>query len=201
MNKILTQLLSKTRERKDTKQIMQANSFTLKPTLMCPECFNYFELEIDGRVFVSLKDALTDESISPIDIDIETDQPTIIKIITKCKHCGKKVEFFEVDSCIAPTIKALNKKGYPTVFSCQGHCTNNAFSLPYIVFRLHPDSKKVKRILDTLPNKWEVKQFKSLLYKNEILTNINLKREYIKDIVNPKIMVELFDWAINLKEE
>ena len=50
-------------------------------------------------------------------------------INTKTYEIIEDLDFFDVDEKIAETISILNKKGYKTLYSCQGHNYKNIYKL------------------------------------------------------------------------
>lgn len=75
--------------------------------LICEECFNI--LSYTYRVNI----------LAPLDYYGEDHLEFSIGIT--CPHCGKKMYHFDVDANIANLVSILNKRGYYTQYSCEGH--------------------------------------------------------------------------------
>ena len=75
--------------------------------LICQNCFNV----IPAKITVELQDNL--EWVIPDEF--------YYSIGAKCNHCNQKFYHFMVDGNIAELISVLNRRGYYTDYSCQGH--------------------------------------------------------------------------------
>lgn len=99
-----------------------------KLAMLCPKCksVTYFDIDKDKRLYTIDYNKKDDDS------------PTYT---CACKKCGTIVtqgsaEF--LDPNIALAVSYLNKAGYETVGSCEGHpdsLYSSSFSLPYISFK------------------------------------------------------------------
>lgn len=93
----------------------------------------------------------------------------------------------DVDRLIADTIVLLNRKGYKTISSCQGHLGPNCNS--YIEFREDYDIP--------IPKGYRQEQMPLLIrrYFRCINSNVDLQRVLIRENAN-----ELHRWAMGLKD-
>lgn len=100
-------------------------------TFMCPHCYN-----------VELFNGCSKTLLKPYR-KYEVKQPFIdIAIKYPCPECGRYAEQISVDPNIAVILSVLNKKGWKTLFSCEGHSYteyNNGYKSeccnhPYILF-------------------------------------------------------------------
>jgi ribosomal protein S27E len=93
--------------------------------IMCPECKNITYIE--GSYSFNLKNVECPSNLVSARI--------IYKI--QCNWCGTVINTTQdpIDPNIAPIISILNKKGYTTIESCEGHqCDGENSSQPYILF-------------------------------------------------------------------
>lgn len=110
--------------------------------MLCPECFevSYFKIDPERRMYKY------DLSIN------EDDSP---KYTCKCHNCGYTLtqgsQSF-IDPNIAEALSYLNKAGYETVYSCEGHMSDMyicEMSPLYITFKNHHN-------FDSIPEGWEL---------------------------------------------
>lgn len=127
---------------------------------MCKKCHNYDEVDI-GITFV--RDYVPDEFF----INENT-------INYNCPNCGEYTTHYMVDADIAETLSLLNKMGYRTVFSCQGHCTARSTGIkgkpyklkyndPYVFIKgkKKPDPELVMELIKIGFTKWAIGQCKT----------------------------------------
>lgn len=123
-----------------------------KVGLMCPHCFNFMIR------MVNFTSSIMIENEDPTDVE----EPEmwmfndVVYSVSKCKFCEKEtVNLIPIDANIVEAIGKLNKKGYTTKFSCEGHGDN----LGYIYFENHTISK----YFNTLPITWysDIPDFRS----------------------------------------
>ena len=89
----------------DMQQRKEHDMKPVKLAMICEECFNVKH----NAITVSCKSAVDHGSID-------------VPIIAKCSKCKNDYSyFFSLDNGIADTISYLNKLGYITEYSCQGH--------------------------------------------------------------------------------
>lgn len=113
-----------------------------KHRIICPECFH------DNGTMRETAEFLTD---SPAVTSIEGSY--IYSIKAKCQNCGRESDdFILVDDKIGDLIITLNKKGYLTEYSCEGHV---GYSDAYIFF-VTPLYRKIKAFEKNLPYDWYI---------------------------------------------
>ena len=103
--------------------IETANNETDATTIymMCPECFEIRTFEINDNVNIKTMGL---KLISGLKANY-----THRVLSGTCEKCGNE-KMFEIDECIAPMVKMLNKKGYITTSCCEGQDDR----CPYIEF-------------------------------------------------------------------
>jgi len=125
--------------------------------LMCPKCLKMHYADINNCITISNKN---------IDTNVE--------YYMQCEECSSHTKMIVIDYNIAEAIEILNKKGYFTVYCCEGHVEydiedNLYYYAPgYIYFLISYD----KSILDRnpLPTEW-------LIYEEEAECGIFVIRE------------------------
>ena len=99
----------------------------------CNSCFNpmVFRASVTMNIQNVDKDATSHISMTPC-------------YNVQCPVCGNLMQFKDcLDPNITPMIAELNRKGYETIESCEGHRVNqDDVSLPYISFK-YPEQKNV----------------------------------------------------------
>lgn len=148
---------------------------------ICPHCktINFIDVELSVKARVSAH-AKTDVEINEITYTIE------------CHKCGKhfKTNDQGIDPNIVDMIHTLNKLGYETRYSCEGHFNDareSFASKPYIVFADTSISKF------KAPKGWKYKSFgeNSLLmeYNGKFYDNIDKEKalETLDKWVNKKV--------------
>ena len=144
---------------------------------MCNKCYNNNEVDV-GINFVG--------DYTPTEFFINEN---IINYT--CHYCKEYTTHFMVDADIAETLSLLNKMGYKTIFSCQGHCTarytgikGNPYKLKhgdtyvFIKGKKKPDPELVMELIKIGFTKWSIGQ-------NKTFRRI--------DITNPDDVVELLN--------
>jgi hypothetical protein len=77
-----------------------------------------------------------------------------------CFDCKTIDDYFECDDLCANTIITLNKNGYITKFSCEGHyCSENRIYHPYIRFRNRISNELFNEVINNLNNKMNLTKF------------------------------------------
>ena len=120
------------------KEMIDKDQFILEEvdhSLYCRECHTLYELK--GVVL---------HNITAVDTALKSSDFSLYNI--QCKNCGNLM--IVLDKEISEDIALLNKKGYTTEFSCQGHSLEDC---SYIAF----DDKATKALLDKKiipPDKW-----------------------------------------------
>lgn len=125
----------------------QANMFKCKNShkgyigLMCDECYSYRIEKCNYSILY--QDAYNDDDQDDI-FDAS------MQFTFKCKCCGKRVTVeYPLDPNITKTLSILNKKGYTTLFSCEGDTGERR---AYIYFK--HDYQKIIMHYYRLPIPW-----------------------------------------------
>ena len=146
--------------------------------LMCPKCYHIekYKLEINGKISISRNDQ------NPIDV-----LPNLCPIYANendCPDCKSDYRRIEVDPNIANTISILNKKGFYTVYCCEGHDKDPA----YIYFR----HKHVMELYaHTIPITWFI-DFDDLRHGKFIIRSESAN--YVEG------MLDIYEWAKTLPD-
>lgn len=109
--------------------------------------------------------------------------------IVKCKDCGNnmRIHFMNaLDTRLANTIASLNKKGYPTKFSCVGHKYGGGSDDAYIYFANYDDIDILYS--NPLPDTW---------HKDD---NCEKWNKFIirSDYDNKNRVLDIYNWAQSL---
>lgn len=109
---------------------------------MCPECFHLELAKIDLTLSCNLSFISHTDNKSHVFCSYD--------LTMKCLNCEKIIDnWIELDPNIASSIISLNRKGYLTKYSCEGH----GKGLGYISFLNFYD---IQPYLHTLPITWYV---------------------------------------------
>ena len=123
--------------------------FVSKYKCMCNKCFRLHDMKIEVSI----------DHIYPFtnhDTYLTFDEEEIDEGTVACKSCGS-TDMALIDEKISAAVQELNKKGYYTLYSCEGHLDNvnettDCSSLPYIMFtKCIPVS-----MFEKLPDGWYV---------------------------------------------
>lgn len=115
--------------------------------LMCPNCYEHIILKSSTHNSVEyLKNQKYTEAVKHLILNIEP-----LYTVT-CPYCGDIIVTEDIiDPNMVEFISILNKKGYETKYSCEGHTEINrdfiSYSHPYILFK----DKNLKDILKYIP--------------------------------------------------
>lgn len=145
-----------------------------KIALMCPICYDIKYVDININILVNKKDICC-----------------MLKYCSVCDNCKSNCEFIELDPNIAEAISILNKKGYRTIFCCEGHDDNEA----YIYFNsLYENAimKIIKNIDKLYGSSWFIDK--------EDYENGKLILRVTKGSKKTKYLKELKDWADELPD-
>lgn len=122
---------------------------------ICPECGKYFIIKFKGLIDIEypkwfqIKHYNNDDMVPYISTTFHL----------PCPHCDEFATYTShdiIDPNIVPTITLLNKKGYETLYSCEGHYVGKRYgkvwSRAYILF----SDASLRRIVKTnpLPKSW-----------------------------------------------
>lgn len=111
-------------------------------SIMCLKCFNIFNTFISTKYYSTMISDPEDE------LFLRLAEPAAC--LTYCKYCNTDhPHFTELDYNISEVISKLNKKGYRTLFSCEGHKEDNE---AYIYFM----SNNILKYTSMLPISWNV---------------------------------------------
>ena len=163
----------------------------MKPVkFMCPECYEIVDVRKVNNVidfeYYDLPDFMTDfhlgEDVENVSYNVDL---PLINIHCTCKHCNNKVSLIELDEGIVDMISNLNKKGYDTIFSCEGHIINEEnYDLAYVIFEV-PDIADdiffINRIYKNFPSHaWIInRSFRRL--ENKSVVEIYMRDSYAKE--------------------
>lgn len=78
-------------------------------TIMCPNCYALYRLFGAGNISVGTLDG------------VECDLMVVPAIHIQCNHCKFDGTTIKLDNGIAECVSLVNKLGYPTEMSCDGH--------------------------------------------------------------------------------
>ena len=140
---------------------------------MCSHCYTLLE----GDMIVEFRSVVRNYP-SDIDKGIVID-PIAIGV---CPYCGHDGEFVCIDFKLAETISLLNKKGYRTKYSCEGHGKRLE---PYIYFSAFQFTDN----FNTLPSSWYV-DYNPVFQDGDIIRS-NL-------IQYPNCNTDIYNWACRL---
>ena len=114
--------------------------------LMCPYEFGIHSVKIHDEF--RLESDAEDETLKEVYA-----QPR--KIIGYCKDCDYRHAFIELDAGIGEMVSELNKKGYYTFYSCEGHPELEESPLAYIYFQFNKATiPYVLDLFSDLPTSW-----------------------------------------------
>ena len=109
-------------------------------TIMCPCCYNLYRLSADGSITIRTDDGENCDLIVRPAIHIQ------------CTHCEYEGDAIILDNGIAACVSLLNRMGFKTEMSCDGHYSEaknrNGVYRTFIKFAM--DSPK-----PTVPEGWE----------------------------------------------
>lgn len=106
-------------------------------------------------------------------------------ILAKCKNCGYFGEAVGIDDEIADIVSKMNKKGYYTQFSCQGHIKDKEnYTKAYIIFktsRIADDIFFINRIYRNFPSQAFTINRKYSIKKGESAIAIYMRNNYARN--------------------
>ena len=147
--------------------------------LMCPNCFNVtkHQITISGRTVIS---ADHNNDIAPW-----LDR---VYVAYECPACkSHNVNLIELDPNIADAISILNKKGYRTLYCCEGH--GNESIDAYIYFESKP---LLDKFTHTIPITWYVDYDWIIKYNKFIIRS---------DAASyAEAMLDIYEWAKELPD-
>lgn len=92
---------------------------------ICNSCYS----SLKGEISINIPSIKKDDIIYP--------DGSYICAKFHCKHCGRITDHFNVDYGIAKLISLLNKNGFQTNYSCQGHLRKEKAFIPEYVMSLN----------------------------------------------------------------
>lgn len=153
--------------------------------LMCPKCYNYFKINLNYNMNLSCE--IDDLSIFPYSLEFK---PIINIVSLMCDFCKcTDVELIRIDHNIVEDISILNKKGFITKYSCDGHIHGRA----YISF----DGNKILDYINTLPITWTLRN-------NYARKNVTCPKNIIRIEAEPncheEALLDLHEWVKSLPD-
>lgn len=142
--------------------------------LMCPHCFNLHKASIKVKVNAEIL------STEVGDINIYSGY-NVSMTCSKCKHYNDSII---LDPNIAPAISIFNRKGYRTLFCCEGHGNK----IPYVYF----EDNFIMSVIHTLPLTWylDIDDYQNM--------NVIIIRSFILDW--REAVYDLILWAESIPE-
>jgi len=155
----------------------------------CPRCFRpiIVDLDIKSKLISRLND---------VHVQINYD--------INCPHCYNEFVWkgSPLDSNLTEAIATLNRKGYKTLFSCEGH---NKKDIPYIYFR-YPNQRKVLKYIP-IGYPWKLRVCEdetSIVYPYEIKVLHKHSKQFCLEAEpntdRTKLIKELYKWVNKLPE-
>lgn len=146
------------------KKIKSAVQYHIVKSFMCPKCFSIESIQAD------LYYERNREDLKPIDISFKV-------LCDKCESTEGKTKMIEIDPSIVVYISRINKAGFETSCSCEGHYkefdimeANVVCILPYVSFNFNNNQQdKKQKLLDVLNNILELNP----IYKDYIFIKEN----------------------------
>lgn len=158
--------------------------------VLCSKCHNIIgEIEYDAELKVSITH---DEGISSNFLYDITPSPSMnyYDLFEVCRHCNDMEHVYVVDNGLKSIISILNKSGYRTLNSCEGHFQGgDAMTMPYIQFKDNPD--KLFDFNDELLKYWycaeeHVSALNSTMYclrlKEDCPVDVMFHQDYLEDL-------------------
>ena len=90
------------------KKIKSAVQYHIVKSFMCPKCFSIESIQAD------LYYERNREDLKPIDISFKV-------LCDKCESTKGKTKMIEIDPSLVVYISRINKAGFETSWSCEGH--------------------------------------------------------------------------------
>lgn len=163
---------------------------THRYSFICTKCFDVKDVDIR----VKFKDGIKFYSFT-----------NDLNLNFKCSNCKKYLTHFYVDRKIANTISLLNKIGYSTMFSCEGHMyleyninkeeINIGCNCPYVYLRTNKKQLSKEMIKDLIKLGFNVFDLKEFENKQQMKHFRNLKvtdEDAIKEISENDIAVSIY---------
>lgn len=108
--------------------------------LMCPDCFSYWIVDFNQDCTMSInKDIFYGDNPEEYEgfesgCDVDPTNELTFSNMFRCPECSSKESLIMLDPNITTVISLLNKKGFRTSFSCEGHKIADSDSYAYILF-------------------------------------------------------------------
>ena len=151
---------------------------------MCRSCYNYIIARVDIKTELKYKIISGDFDLHALGI--------VPQFNYQCPNCGTTTcyEYRPIDPNIVHIISLLNKKGFETAFSCEGHDDEDGtYSYPYVSFK-HISHKAV---LDYIPllGDWEIVCYNKIV-NSDLSWGIHIDKVTYD---TKKNMDDLYQWA------
>lgn len=179
------------------KIINKKNKVNRKVRYLCPKCFYDSNIEVIKYPEIKFsKENVNVDNSDAKNIQFVTD--SWLDIYGKCKKCESEVSFIDIDSGFVKIIQYLNSADYITKFCCEGHHIKDEYNYdnPYLIFLCNWDDKTYYKLLDYLPESWQmwkrnISKGEYRFYQEEILLRCTNYYKY------PDCMKDLEDYIFN----
>ena len=173
-----------------------------KVVYMCPCCDEIIGIKKKDNVAeynYTVQDLYRDYDIDSdlIGVDCKVDLP-LLYISCRCNKCGKDVRLIELDEGISYAVQQLRKKGYYTLFSCEGHIIDTEnFDYAYIIFDIPSrcdDIFMLYNVYNIFPTMcWTINRKVLETYRDGSTVEIYMKNNFAKDEVKRKEALKLLN--------
>lgn len=149
--------------------------------LMCPNCYKLSLVEIHEEFKF---DRLDNNDKTGVESYFFIEPRRISKYCNKCYGIHTHIE---LDTGIARAVSDLNKKGYYTYSSCEGHVFNDKVVPAFIMFQNRPGflSTKVLDLFEDLSTSWFIDRSDHLLRNGVLLIksdNLSDQQVYLREL-------------------
>ena len=162
--------------------------------VFCHNCFEPIWFKTNIKIYNEVVENST--IVSPC-IDFEG----VCRYAVTCPNCGYEFEMVGIDPNILPSIALLNKKGYATIASCEGHVMNGKVKFISKAYVFFADKKYVKILKEyPLPDLWYIDDI-NLEFSEFIIRSMeysDIEKEYCSDEAVKERMEQLYKWVVSL---